>query len=181
MNSWILWLIVGIIAVLGGIFALLNPFAATITAEQIAARFFLFAGIIQLVAVFQQEGWGSRIWTLILAAAFIWLGVTLLINPLSGILSLTLAAAILFLINGVAKIFFSFSTRGSGFFWAILLSGVISVILAVMVFANFPASAAVLLGILLAVELLSSGAALIAFALFVRANKDKFSAPTGRA
>ena len=174
MAHWIWWLIVGIIAVIGGLFALFNPFVATITAEQIAAWFFILSGLLQIVTVFQREGWGSRIWGLVLAAAFLWLGITLLFNPLAGILSLTLVAAIMFLVSGVAKIFFAFATRGSGVFWAVLLSGVISIALAIMVFTNFPQSALVLLGVLLAVELLSTGAALIAFALFVRANKDKF-------
>ena len=173
MNSWIFWLIVGIIGVVGGLFALFNPFVATFTAEQIAAWFFIIAGFVQLFAIFQEGSWGRRIWALVLTAAFLWLGITLLMNPLQGILSLTIAVALLFLINGLAKIFFSFSTRGSGYFWLIMLSGVISVILAVLVFTNFPQSAAVLLGILLAIELLSSGAAMIAFALFVRGNKDK--------
>lgn len=173
MNSWIFWLIVGIIGVVGGIVALLNPFVATITAERLAAWLFLIIGFVQLFAIFQEGSWGRRIWAVVLTVAFLWLGITLLFDPLQGILTLTIAVAILFLINGLAKIFFSFSASGSSYFWLILLSGAISVILAVMVFTNFPQSAAILLGILLAVELLSSGAAMIAFALFMRGNKDK--------
>ena len=176
MTHWIFWLLIGIIAVVGGVVALFNPFAATFTAEQIAAWFFIISGALQVVAVFRIEGWGRRIWALIVAAAFLWLGLSLLVNPLAGILSLTLVAAFMFLVTGIAKIFFSFSTRGSGYFWVVMLSGVISVILAVMVFSNFPQSAIVLLGILLAVELLSSGAALIAFAFYLRENKDELLA-----
>ncbi len=176
MAHWIWWLIVGIIGIVGGFFALLNPFAATIAAELIAAWFFLIAGAVQVIAAFQREGWATRIWALILAAAFLWLGFVLLFNPLAGIIALTMAAAITFLVTGVAKVFFAFAARGSGYFWPILLSGIVSVVLAMMVFSNFPQSAAVLLGVLLAVELLSNGAALVSFALFVRNNKDKIAA-----
>ena len=49
-----------------------------------------------------------------------------------------------------------------------MISGLVSIILGVMVLANFPQSAAVVLGILLAVELLSNGVSAIALALLTR-------------
>ncbi|RBI83717.1 hypothetical protein DRV85_15370 [Rhodosalinus halophilus] len=173
MSGWFWWMLVGILFIVGGVVALFNPFAATVTAERVAAWFFIFGGLLQVVAVFQVSGWGARIWALVLAAVFLWLGVSLLSNPLAGILTLTIVAAIMFLASGIAKIFFSFAVRGSGYFWAMLLSGAISVVLALMVFSNFPQSAAVLLGVLLAVELLSSGATLISYALYLRSGGDE--------
>jgi membrane protein HdeD len=168
MTNWLLWLIVGIVSVLGGIFAILNPFAATLAATTLAAWVFIIAGALQVVGVLQTEGWGARIWGLILALAFIWLGISILGNPLQGVLSLTVVAGIMFLATGIAKIIFAFRIRGSGYFvWAIL-SGLVSLILGIMVFTNFPYSAAVVLGILLAVELISSGITLITFALLLK-------------
>ena len=168
MSGWIWWLLIGAVLVIGGVAALLNPFAATVTAEQIAAWFFIFGGILQVLAVFQGEGWGARIWALVLAVVFLWLGISLLGNPLAGILSLTLVAAMMCMAAGSAKICLPCLARGSGYFWPMVLSGAISVILALMVFSNFPQSAAVLLGLLLAVELLSSGVTLIAYAFVLR-------------
>lgn len=172
MTNWILWLIIGLIVLVGGIAALLNPFPATVAALTIAAWVFIIGGILQLLAVFQIEGWGHRIWAILLGIAFLWLGISLLSNPLAGILSLTIVAAIMFLVSGVAKLFLAFSARGSGYFWAILLSGAISVVLALMIFSNFPQSAAVVLGVLLAVELVTTGATLVAFAFFLRNNRE---------
>lgn len=175
MNNWLLWLIIGIIPAMGGILALLNPFAATITAQTLAGWFFLVTGVVEIFAAFQRKGWGQRIWALVLALAFVGLGVTLLYNPLAGILSLTLVAALMFLANGIAKVFFAFSVRSTASFWPILVSGALSVVLALMVFSNFPQSARVLLGVLLGVELLSSGAALIAFAIHIRKNEPQLA------
>ena len=172
MTGWIWWLIIGVVLLIGGIVALLNPFAATITAQQLTAWIFLFGGIAQLVAVFHVTGWGARIWTFLLAAAFVWLGISLLNHPLAGIVALTIVAAIMFLVTGLAKVIFAFSCRGTGYFWPVLLSGLVSVALAVLVFLNFPQSAAVLLGVLLAVELISSGVTLISFALFARGIRE---------
>jgi membrane protein HdeD len=170
MTNWILWLLIGVITILGGIFALANPFAATLAATTLAAWVFIITGVMQIVGVFQTEGWGARIWGLILALAFLWLGISILGNPLQGVISLTLVAGLMFVATGIAKIIFAFRIRGSGYFAWAMLSGLVSLILGIMVFTNFPYSAAVVLGILLAVELISSGITLVTFALLLRNN-----------
>ncbi|AUH33808.1 HdeD family acid-resistance protein [Paracoccus tegillarcae] len=161
MGSKVLWIIIGVLSIIAGIFALANPLAATLTATLIAGWGFLIVGVLQIVAVFQAEGWGGRIWAGVLAAAFILVGIQLLGNPLEGTISLTVAVGILFMITGIARIIMSFSLQRGGGFWLVLLSGVLAVILSLMIFSNFPQSAAVMLGVMLAVELISNGVAMI--------------------
>ena len=168
MTNWILWLLIGAITLLGGIFALLNPFAATLAATTLAAWIFRFTGVLQIVGLFRTDGWGARLWGLILALAFIWLGITILADPLRGVISHTLVAGIMFVATGIAKVIFAFRIRGSGYFMLTLLSGLVSLALGVMVFTNFPQSAAVVLGVFLAVELVATGITLISFALLLR-------------
>lgn len=161
MGSRVLWIVVGVISVLAGIFALANPLAATLTAEMLAGWGFLIVGVLQVVFAFRDIGWGARIWAILIGLAFALTGISLLGNPLAGIISLTVLVAIMFLIVGVAKIILSFSLpRGAGF-WLMIASGALSVVLAVMIFSNFPQSAAVILGVLLAIELISNGVAMI--------------------
>lgn len=161
MSSRILWIIMGVISIIAGIFALANPLAATLTAEQLAGWAFLIIGIIELIAAFRDTSSG-KIWAILLGVAFILLGISLLANPLAGVISLTLAVATLLLVAGVFKVIWSFQLRGTGAFWLVLLSGLLSLLLAIMIFGNFPASALSILGILLAIELISSGASMIA-------------------
>ncbi|WP_375687057.1 HdeD family acid-resistance protein [Pseudooceanicola sp. LIPI14-2-Ac024] len=168
MGNWIIWLCLGILAVIGGIFALLNPFAATVATTQIVAWFFLIGGILQIIAIFQVKGGWSKLWAGVLALVYIWLGITLIANPLQGVVTLTIVVAILFMVSGIAKIIYAFGMEERSYMWLMLLSGAISIILSIMIFTNFPGSAVVSLGILLAVELLVSGASLIAFAMGLR-------------
>ena len=51
-------------------------------------------------------------------------------------------------------------------------AGVISVVLAVMVFGNFLAASASLLGILLAIELISSGMTMLSYGFYVRKHPE---------
>ncbi len=168
MQNWFLWLIVGILSLVAGIVALMNPLAATLTAEQVAGWAFLFVGILQVISAFRSEGFGAKAWAALLGAVGVVLGVMLLGNPLQGTVALTIVVATLFLGLGIAKILASFSLRGTPFFAAVLISGILSVVLAAMIFGNFPASVAAALGILLAVELISNGVATIALALSSR-------------
>lgn len=158
----ILWIVVGAISILAGIFALANPLAATLAAEQVAGWGFLIVGILQIVAAFRAEGWGGRIWAILIGIAFLLLGISLLKNPLHGIVTLTVAAGILFMATGIFRVVMSFSLRGTPAFWMVLLSGALAIVLALMIFGNFPASAVTLLGVLLAVELISNGVSIIA-------------------
>ncbi|SDD43061.1 Uncharacterized membrane protein HdeD, DUF308 family [Paracoccus isoporae] len=162
MTGRILWIVIGILSVLAGILALANPFMATLTAERFAGWSFIFIGGLQIGAAFQTVGWAGRIWVILLGLACILLGVFLLLNPLAGIVSLTFAAAVTFIIAGIFKIVLAMDLRGTPAFWLMMLSGLVSVVLGAMVLGNFPASAATLLGILLAVELISTGVSMVA-------------------
>jgi uncharacterized membrane protein HdeD (DUF308 family) len=173
MSGWIFMLIAGVIALVGGIFALFNPLAATGMAAWLTATLFIAVGIIEIIGVFGATGWGGRIWSLILGALTIFLGAWMFANPIASILALTWLVGILFLATGATKVILSFGVRGTGYFWIVLLSGILSIVLAVMVLSNFPYSAAVVLGTLLAVELISSGAANIALALRLRETGPK--------
>lgn len=168
MSSRILWIIMGVISIVAGIFALANPLAATLTAEQLAGWAFLIVGIIGLIAAFRSSDDG-KIWAILWNAALIILGISLLGNPFAGTISLTLMVATLFLITGAFKLVWSFQLRGTSAFWLVLLSGVLSLLLAIMIFGNFPASALSILGILLAVELISSGVSMIALSSVIAA------------
>lgn len=152
----------------GGVLAAFNPFLATLTAEQIAGWLFLFSGVFQLAAVFGSGRTSRRIWVVVLALAFLWLGFSLLANPLAGIVALTIVVASGFLAAGAIKTMIAFSLRGTAAFWPILVSGLLSLALAGLVFFNIAQAAVVLLGIILALELVSSGVSLVFFALHLR-------------
>jgi uncharacterized membrane protein HdeD (DUF308 family) len=173
MNNWVLLLIAGLIALVGGIIALLNPLAATITAVMLTGWVLVAAGVIEIIGVFSANGWGARILALVLGVLTAILGLYILANPVVAGLALTMVAGIFFLATGVTKVFLSFGLRGTGYMWVVLLSGLVSVVLGVMVLSNFPYSAAAILGILLAVELISTGIANIALALRLRETGPK--------
>ena len=161
-STW--WMIGGVLSIIGGLAALFNPLAGSIAAVALAGWAFLILGILQIAGVFMAEGTGNKIWLGLWAALSIYLGISLLSNPLAGMLTLTLAVAILLLVSGATRLIASFDFRGTGAFWALLLSAAVSILLGVMIMANYPVSAASILGVFLGVELLFNGFALVTLA-----------------
>ncbi len=169
MSRWWAPIVLGVLAVIGGIVAILNPFAATIAATALAAWFFLILGVLMLVAAFrgEDERWG-RVWTGLTGVFGVLAGIFILVRPFAGMLSLTLVVGVMFLAVGVTRLWLAWKFRGSRYFWLLLIGGALSVLLGAIIVANFPAAALTVLGILLAVELLSSGVSMIVLGLMAR-------------
>lgn len=158
-----LWLVVGIISILGGIFAFFNPLSATFAAEQLAGFTFLLVGILQFIALFRAHSTTGKVLAAIGGVLGVLIGIELLQNPLQGILTLTMVVAILFMATGIVRVVVAFGLRKTVAFIPLLISGLISIALAVMIFSGYPQSATYMLGVLLAVELISNGISLIMY------------------
>jgi len=168
MRNGGLLIVLGILLLLGGIAALANPFAASLAVTSLVGIILIISGAVQLWLAFAHVADPHRLWTGIVAVVALIAGTSLIANPLSGVISLTILVGVLFLIMGVSRLAVAFRMRETPFFWMLLLSGAASVIIGIMVFSNIMAAATTLLGVLLGIQLLADGIALIALGLFAR-------------
>ena len=96
--DWRWILILGALLIVGGLMAFIKPFAASLTAVAIAGSILTLGGIVQLWIAFQDTGSrGARLVSAILGLLILAFGISLLANPLAGIVSLTLLIAGFFL------------------------------------------------------------------------------------
>ena len=132
-------------------------------------------GVITLVLLF---GIGKKLvderlgfwWALVSAALAILAGGWLLAQPIAGALSLTLILIAFFLIEGIASIFFALDHRRelSGQWGWMLASGIVDLVLSAMLLMGLPSTAVWALGLLVGINMLFGGIALIAMALHAR-------------
>ncbi|WP_159585828.1 HdeD family acid-resistance protein [Chelativorans xinjiangense] len=170
-SSWVWLAVLGAISLIGGIVALANPFAATMTAALLAAWAFTLFGVLQVIQAFRlrRGSWPIFLWSLLLGALALAIGISLLFRPMEGIISLTVLVAIIFIVLGVVKLMYAYALRPiPGWVW-VFVSGLLSLVLGGMILADMPWSASAVLGILLAVELLSNGVFLLLVAFGLRA------------
>ena len=90
--------------------------------------------------------------------------------PISGTLSLTLVLIAFFLVEGIATLMYAIDHRAqlSGRWGWMLVSGIVDLILAGIIFAGLPGTAAWALGLLVGINMLFGGTAMIGMALAAR-------------
>lgn len=168
MKEWLMWLLLGIVSVVFGVVVLGNTFAASIAITMVTGILFLASGIFQVIAGFSVEGMGSKIFAILIGVLMAFLGGSFISNPLEGTISLALLVVIMLAASGIVRMVFAWRMRSTSYFWPMLLSGVLSVLLAGYIVANFETASVTILGIMMGVELLFNGIGLIVVALFVR-------------
>jgi uncharacterized membrane protein HdeD (DUF308 family) len=169
-EHWVLFLVEGIILVILGVAAIVLPPIATLAVAILLGWLFLISGIAGLIMTFmmrQAPGFG---WSLVSAILGIVVGVVLLASPLSGVFSLTLVLIVFFTVEGISSIMFALEHKRelSGRWGWMLASGVIDLILAAIIFAGLPGTAAWALGLLVGINMVFGGTALIGMALHAR-------------
>lgn len=172
MRYWFLWLLAGVVSLFGGLLALANPLAATLTANLLAGYMFILVGVLTVASAFGDQGWGGRILSIFLGLLIVFFGISLVGHPLASVVSLTFLAGFLMLVMGTLRFLMAFGARARSLRIALMLSGALSIILGLMIFANWPQSAAIVLGVFLAVELISNGVSLIVLSLTRKSGEE---------
>ena len=167
---WRAFLIEGIVLLVLGLFAIVIPVVATIAVEVFVGWVLLLSGVVGLISTFRMRSTPGFGWSLLSAAIALAAGVVLLAWPLSGVFSLTVILTAFLTIEGVASIMMALTHRhGFSARWALLLvSGLIDLILAAMIFLGLPGTAAWAIGLLVGINLVFGGSALISMALQAR-------------
>ena len=169
-EHWGLFLAEGIILVVLGLLAIIVPPIATIAVTIFLGWLFLISGIVGLVTTFWARHAPGFWWSLLSAVLAIAAGIVLLGWPIPGAVSLTLLLIAFFIIEGVLSILYAFEHKKelSGRWGWMLISGIIDLILAAIIWGGLPGTAAWALGLLVGINMLFGGSAMIAMALHAR-------------
>jgi uncharacterized membrane protein HdeD (DUF308 family) len=169
-EHWRLFLVEGIILVILGLAAIVIPPIATLAVELVFGWLFLISGIIGAITTFTMRQAPGFWWSLASAILAIAVGVMLLLWPLTGVLTLTLVLVTFFIIEGIVSIMFALEHKRelSGRWGWMLASGIIDLILAAVIIAGLPVTAVWALGLLVGINMVFGGTALIGMALHAR-------------
>lgn len=154
-SGWFLFL--GILFIIGGIFAIVSPFIATLFVTTFIGAALAIVGIMQVIQAWQMRSWGGFLWQLLIGLALLAGGVAIWWNPFVGALTLTLFVGAMFVAKGVFQLILGLQMRphtGSG--W-VITSGVIALVAGVLIYLQWPFSALYLLGTLAGISLIFSG------------------------
>ena len=167
---WVAYLIEGIVLVILGAAAIIVPPLATFVVAIFLGWLFLISGILGLITTFWMKRAPGFWWSLLSAVLAIAVGLLLIGRPVSGAISLTLLLIVFFIIEGIFSIMFALEHKRalSGRWGWLVLNGVIDLFLAAIIFAGLPGTAAWALGLLVGIDLVFGGMALITMSLHAR-------------
>ena len=165
-SGWsVLW---GILMFICGILAISLPLASSIGIVILLAWLILFAGIWHLIFAFQCHGIGAVLWQLLLALLYGIVGIYMLMNPLLGVISLTLVLAVFLLFEGILELALYFRIRRIRHAGWVLFDGIVTLILGIFIWAQWPSSSVWVIGTLVGISLIFSGISRFMLSLAVR-------------
>ncbi|PYG31899.1 HdeD family acid-resistance protein [Pelagimonas varians] len=154
------WL--GIALIVLGALAIVFPLATTIAAKVFIGWLFLFGGAFQIWQSFSIREWGGFLWNLLIGVMYFLVGGWLAFDPFAGIIGLTVLLAMTFIAHGVMEAAIANTLRPeTGWGW-MMFSGLIGVLAGIMIIAGLPSTAVWAVGLMVGINLISSGFAFFA-------------------
>jgi uncharacterized membrane protein HdeD (DUF308 family) len=154
-------IVLGILTLLLGVLAITAPMISGMAVSMVVAFILIAAGICQTIFAFRAETFGGGILALLFGGFSIIAGGVMLARPLFGLASLTMVLVAYFLIDGVNQIAAAFRLRPTqGWGW-MAFSGALAILLAILIWREWPLSGAWAIGVLVGIRLIMSGWAVI--------------------
>jgi uncharacterized membrane protein HdeD (DUF308 family) len=178
-EHWFLYLIEGIVLTVLGVAAIAIPPLAMMAITILLGWVFLISGVVGLVTtLWLREGPGFG-WSLLSAILGILFGLVLFAMPVEGAFALTVLLVVFFVVEGAASILFALEHRRelSGKWEWMLASGVVDMILGGLILYNMGTPTAwAISGLLVGINMLMGGVALIVMAWHARKEAATFGA-----
>lgn len=151
----------GIALVILGFLAVGAPLVTGIAVAITVGAFVVITGVVEVALSLKARSWGKGILGVILGILSIVCGALMIAHPLMGLGFLTLLVAAYFFVHGVFEVIEAMQLRpAAGWGWS-LVSGIVTVLLGVMIWRQWPISGAWAIGILVGIHVLMSGWAAI--------------------
>jgi uncharacterized membrane protein HdeD (DUF308 family) len=149
--------VLSVLMIVAGLLAIGVPVIAGVAVTALIGWLLLLSGLFHLAFAWRPAHSGSVPGQILLGVVYGAIGLYLLVSPVAGLVSLTLAIAVYLVIEAVLEFVMWSHLRpvaGSGWF---MVDGVITLVLAVMIWSTWPSSAVWVVGTLVGISMLFSG------------------------
>ena len=168
-----LFLAEGIIFVVLGLLAVAAPLFFTIAFELMIGWLFIIGGIVLGYRAFTSKATPGFGFALVSSILYIVVGLLLLFYPLRGVLTLTFLLALFYFLEGIAQIVYATFIREVKNWGWILVSGILAVLIAFIIWSGWPSTALWVLGLLVGINLLFYGISRMLLATSISKNNRR--------
>jgi uncharacterized membrane protein HdeD (DUF308 family) len=151
----------GMLLIILGFFAVMAPTFTGIGVTILIGMMLLTSSIIEIVFAFKSKSFGQGILKFLFGAIGVIAGIIILLTPMFGLGVLTIMMVAFFLGAGILEIIHSFSMKDQDGWGWLIFSGIVSILLAIFLIAQWPASGIWAVGIFVGVRILMHGVVLV--------------------
>jgi len=169
-NTVPIWLSILLIGI--GIAAIAVPLVSTFVAETWIAFILISAGAAKIAYAFRTREQSGFIWKTLISVLYVLTGLMLIVNPLSGVVTLTLLLGSFLLTEGVFEIILAFRVRPERNWLSVLLNGIVTLVLGGIVVFQWPGDSPWLLGTAVGASVISTGISRLMLSLNPSVDQD---------
>jgi uncharacterized membrane protein HdeD (DUF308 family) len=161
-------IVLSVLIMIAGFLAIALPLIAGVAFTLIVAWMLIFTGVLHVVFAFRAGRPRAVVWQVLLGLVYGFIGIYILLNPVAGLAGLTFAIAVYLFAEAVLEVVLAIQLRPApGTAW-LIVDAIITFILAVMIWATWPSSAAWAVGVLVGISMLFSGMTRLMLSLAAR-------------
>ena len=151
----------GVILLIMGVLALVSPLVAGLSVTIMVGILLLVGGVGECFLAFKAGAFGKGLLMFVVGLLMALAGLYMVTQPGAGMLSLTMMLVIYLVVTGVVELIIAFQARPEeGWGW-LLFSAIITLLLGIMLWRQFPLSGVWAIGVLFGVKMISSGSSLV--------------------
>src|SRR5215471_13052976 len=159
--KWGWFVALGVFMVVAGGLALGDTVLVTLLSVIFIGAVLIVSGVVQILHAFANKEWAAFAFALLCGALYIVGGLVIMREPLHGSIVITILLLAVLSVGGILRIVMALRHREVAGWWLLLLTGVVSIGLAAILYLSLPWSSFWLLGTLIAIELIFQGVAWI--------------------
>jgi uncharacterized membrane protein HdeD (DUF308 family) len=169
---WRRFLVQGVLMIALGALAVALPVITTLAVEILVGWLFVIGGVWRAIFLARSSRLPGFGWSLAMALVAIALGAMLVMMPLARTLTLTILLITFFVLDAIGKILFALDLRKHSHRWSwALATGILDLLLAALIFAGWPSTAAWAIGLLVGINMIFFGVSLVMISLAARVAK----------
>jgi uncharacterized membrane protein HdeD (DUF308 family) len=170
-QSWGTFVALGALFTVLGVVGLIFVGLATLVTVLFVGWAFAIAGLAGVAHAIIRKGW-SGFWLDLLSGLVTGLaGVFIIMHPLAGATFLTAVIGVVFLVGGIFRLGTGVAMKNPYAGWFVL-HGAVSILLGLMILAEWPSTITWVIGTLVSIDLLMDGLRLISFGFAVKHHAD---------
>ncbi len=151
----------GIILLIAGTLAILSPFVAGVSITMLVGAMLAVSGIGQCFLAFKTGAFGRGLMVFVVGVLMTITGFYMMNQPIAGLATLTIILMSYLLATGALEIIVAFQLKPADGWGLELFNGIVTLLLGIMLWRQFPLSGAWAIGILFGIKMIFSGLAFV--------------------